>query len=530
MAPYRYESFQPRFVGSIAEMMARSGDIRARATLQAADARANATLQSGQAWGNAIGTIGQAVASIPGQMQAAKAQEQNAQIRTLQLEQERAQAAAQQRQQADVSAMDQAFSPQAALGPGGQGPMAEGAPMPDRQTILSSLPGHLQPVAIKHFQEIDDAKKKDRETRNDYWASLAAGVHAFGNDPQAALFAIQEAAEDYPEQARQMAELIQQHPDPTYIGQLTQSLMVKSPKYAEQLRKSEPKPAEPYTLGPGQTRYGPNGEVLASVPAAEKPEPNVTETQLAVMAARGDRQAEAALNRLRDLRKPQGGQSNDEPVVVVMGPDGKPVYVPRSQAVGKQPATGSLKPASGVEKKALGFFNRADQADKELEALEADIGKMGLGSQTYMQYAPNFLQSQTGQSYTAAQRAFTEARLRKDSGAAIPPQEFENDRQTYFVQPGDSPETQAQKRRARAAMLASLAFESGQALGEYVGDPEEAKRLIDGFKARSARPDAAAKPPAAPAGGDRVRVVGPNGQTGTVPKGTSLPAGWKLAS
>lgn len=37
-----------------------------------------------------------------------------------------------------------------------------------------------------------------------------------------------------------------------------------------------------------------------------------------------------------------------------------------------------------------------------------------------------------------------------------------------------------------------------------------------------------AAPPAPPAGGDRVRVKGPNGQTGTVPKGTALPAGWSL--
>lgn len=33
------------------------------------------------------------------------------------------------------------------------------------------------------------------------------------------------------------------------------------------------KPPEPFTLGPGQRRYGPAGEVLAEVPATEKPEP-----------------------------------------------------------------------------------------------------------------------------------------------------------------------------------------------------------------------------------------------------------------
>lgn len=33
----------------------------------------------------------------------------------------------------------------------------------------------------------------------------------------------------------------------------------------------------------------------------------------------------------------------------------------------------------------------------------------------------------------------------------------------------------------------------------------------------------------APAGGDRIRVKGPNGETGTVPAGTALPAGWSKA-
>jgi len=239
MPPYRYEPYQNRFAGSIAEMMQRGAEIRARAAMQAADAQAQATASRGQIWGNALANVGQAIASIPAQLQQAKAQQQQLQMRQLELEQAKAEQAAAAAKQADVNALDRAFSPAAALGPGGQGPMPEGAPLPDRDTVLRSLPGHLQPVAIKHFQEIDDAKKKDRETRNDYWASLAAGVHAFGNTPEAAMIALRDAAEDYPDQARAIFEQIQQNPTPEFIGQLTNSLMVKSPKYAEQVRKGE---------------------------------------------------------------------------------------------------------------------------------------------------------------------------------------------------------------------------------------------------------------------------------------------------
>lgn len=185
--------------------------------------------------------------------------------------------------------------------------------------------------------------------------------------------------------------------------------------------------------------------------------------------------------------------SDNEPLVAIMGPDGKPVLVRRREAVGKTPATGSQKPASGLEKRALNFFNRARQADLDLEALEDDISGMNIAGQTRLAHAPNFLQSEVGQLYTAAQRAFTEARLRKDSGAAIPEQEFENDRKTYFVQPGDTPAVTEQKRRARGAMLASLGFESGQALGEFVGDADEAAAIVQGYKTRAERKDAEAK-------------------------------------
>ena len=99
-----------------------------------------------------------------------------------------------------------------------------------------------------------------------------------------------------------------------------------------------------------------------------------------------------------------------------------------------------------------------------------------------MKIAPNFLQTPEGQAYHQAQRAFTEARLRKDSGAAIPETEFENDRRTYFAHPGDTKEIAAQKERGRAAVLASLAFQSGRALNEFYGD--EAAAMIDTYKAR----------------------------------------------
>lgn len=142
--------------------------------------------------------------------------------------------------------------------------------------------------------------------------------------------------------------------------------------------------------------------------------------------------------------------------------------------------TADGKPSTGVEKRSLNFFNRAKDASTELEQVEDGIAGSGLLSQGWMNVAPNFLQSTQAQQYRAAQRAFTEARLRKDSGAAIPESEFDNDRRTYFVVPGDSAETVSQKRRARSSLLASLAFESGRALAEFYGD--DAATMIDSYR------------------------------------------------
>lgn len=192
------------------------------------------------------------------------------------------------------------------------------------------------------------------------------------------------------------------------------------------------------------------------------------------------------------------------PLETIIGPDGRPIRVRQEDAIGKEPAAGTMKASTGVQKRVLNFFNRAQQADTELEGLESQIQDLGILDQGRMKFAPNFMQSQLGQSYGAAQRAFTEARLRKDSGAAIPEQEFANDRRTYFAEPGDSKETLEQKRRARGAMLASLGFESGQALGEFVGDEGEAKAIVQGYKDRAAGTKAGG-------GGGEIIVTDPDG-------------------
>jgi hypothetical protein len=137
----------------------------------------------------------------------------------------------------------------------------------------------------------------------------------------------------------------------------------------------------------------------------------------------------------------------------------------------------TMKPATPAERQSLAFYNRAQDAVKTLTeapggkpSLEMQIAKQSTAGQLRGQYAPNMLQTSEQQAYRQAQRAFTEARLRKESGAAIPESEFINDARTYFAQPGDTPQTIAQKQKARETLLAGMKFASGKAFGEFYGD------------------------------------------------------------
>lgn len=257
----------------------------------------------------------------------------------------------------------------------------------------------------------------------------------------------------------------------------------------------------------------PGADVDRLVPE-EKPDTRSLQQQANDALRSGDTQGYSRIMRvIREAaaaeRAPQTTSNDPGPLETIIGPDGKPIRVRREDAIGKTPASGTSRPASGLEKRAFNFFNRARQADIDLEALETDVQAMGLGGQARMALAHNVLQSETGQLYTQAQRAFTEARLRKDSGAAIPEQEFANDRRTYFVQPGDGPEVQAQKRRARAAVLASLSLESGQALAEFEGDTDAAGQIVEAYRQRSQRPTPTPQPGS---GRGRTSGAGPVGQ------------------
>jgi hypothetical protein len=188
-----------------------------------------------------------------------------------------------------------------------------------------------------------------------------------------------------------------------------------------------------------------------------------------------ERMAEIAANRAANAGRSGGGamrkitytDENGDTVEEYVTPD-------EARARGPMKKPKPVKPVTGAERQTLAFYNRAKEASDTLAqgGLEERISKQNAAGALWGKYAPNIAQTEEQQRYRQAQRSFTEARLRKESGAAIPPAEYENDSRTYFAQPGDAPDTIAQKQKARQAVLEGLKFGAGKAHGEFYGESD----------------------------------------------------------
>lgn len=129
MAQFTYQNYDDPMRGTIAELIARQNDPRARAAQQIGQAQAraaenigaanaNAAQQSGNAWAGAVQNVGQSIAGIPGAIQQGEAQWQGAALRQIALENA-------QRQQAGQKAVSGLMSGGDQMRPGDAGPQQE---------------------------------------------------------------------------------------------------------------------------------------------------------------------------------------------------------------------------------------------------------------------------------------------------------------------------------------------------------------------------------------------------------------------
>ena len=125
------------------------------------------------------------------------------------------------------------------------------------------------------------------------------------------------------------------------------------------------------------------------------------------------------------------------------------------------PLSGFQKPLNDVQAKAQLFGTRMQEADKimgQLEAAGKSYSTPG-ANLPIVGRAVNMLNTEQGQMLDQAKRDFTNAVLRRESGAAIAQSEFDSADKQYFPQIGDSDKVIAQKARARQIAIQGVLAE-----------------------------------------------------------------------
>lgn len=154
------------------------------------------------------------------------------------------------------------------------------------------------------------------------------------------------------------------------------------------------------------------------------------------------------------------------PPIRAAGPDGQPL---------------PGKPLGESQANSVNYANRMIESHKTLTELEDKLSgaaiaglsaKQGLsnvwGIGGVLGAVGNTMLSEDQQKFEQAQRDFLNAVLRKESGAVISDQEFDNAKKQYFPQPGDSREVIEQKRINRARAITGIASGAGRRQGDLL--------------------------------------------------------------
>ncbi|CAB4147837.1 hypothetical protein UFOVP1017_48 [uncultured Caudovirales phage] len=185
---FEYTPYRNPYIGTIADLMARGEDAKAKALIDVASAQARAAEAKGQIYGNAISSIGNQIGNIPAQMQANKEQ-------AFKADQQARMVRGQQREDAAEDTFNQIMGQKNVLG-GMFGPMSapvvtpatttagtdmesENIPdTPETQTLPSRafMPTVTNPFKELSVRGVDGLDKWDVEKASQQFASLGLGV------------------------------------------------------------------------------------------------------------------------------------------------------------------------------------------------------------------------------------------------------------------------------------------------------------------------------------------------------------------
>lgn len=124
-----------------------------------------------------------------------------------------------------------------------------------------------------------------------------------------------------------------------------------------------------------------------------------------------------------------------------------------------------VKPMTEGQANAALYADRMRAANRIISSPESVTAQTDLGERATaaIPVAGNYWVSENYQKADQAQRDFINATLRRESGAVISNEEFDNARKQYFPQPGDKPDVLEQKAENRRIALEGISRAAGPA-------------------------------------------------------------------
>ncbi|MCP2134603.1 type III secretion system FlhB-like substrate exporter [Rhizobium sp. SLBN-94] len=250
-------------------------------------------------------------------------------------------------------------------------------------------------------------------------------------------------------------------------------------------------PAQAQQLGAGKTITGPNGEIIFMTPQGVFGQS--TDGTVSPMSApqAPTLPAPAQTSGGVDIF---GGDASTAPT-----PNASPAPPQAPQQPQATPQRQGMIPLTEPkvtvdESKAGGFADRMTQSGTLIDK----FGDAGLSTFdqtiTNSPYVPGFIANnlvgEDFQQYDQARRDFINAQLRRESGAVISPEEFDNANKQYFPQPGDKPEVLEQKRKNRETVMGAMIRDAGPKYNRPTaeGGAPSSGQVVDGYRFKGGDP------------------------------------------
>lgn len=578
MAAFQYTDPGRPFAGTIAELMMRRGDVEARgaeargsATARGAEAegaiRARQAEQQGAIVSQGLQTIGGIAAAVPGQLEEQRIHE--IQKRGMQLDLAQKEKAA-----ADLKAIDAAYA-------GGGG----------RDAIIERLPGHMRSSVLKDFEAFDKMHLESRKLleesdrlATEAFADLGSRIKDYGYEPAAAQLALSDAKAKYsgdPARLQQIGRMeAMLHDDPTAetVQRMVDPLINLSPKRREEAQKAAELKDRTSVANVRQTeitRHNREVERISSLTEGrtEAAQKETARHNGAIESIERGNSAIAARNAGTNAAR-EGREQNIYNQTYGVGsknPDGSdkaPAISPTAKLIAeyKLPPISARSAASGPGKVMM----------DQVAAYNPSYDGSQYATRAAMRKA--FTSGSQGQQIGALNTAITHLGVLDDLATALDNGDFKPGNQAYnwirdtfgssavsnfnfardilagelatAMKKSGATDTEIEKvssslkasngagqlrdavRTVAIPMIGGKAKTMEEQYRQTMGEKDPFSVYTPGAKQvlETLGKGKGSAPAAPPLKSGYMRVVGPNGETGQAPEGSSLPAGWKKAA